>query len=54
VELVNVQHNRGKSEKYAIRSIPTFVYVQDGREISRRRGKQSAESLRRMCHGYWF
>jgi thioredoxin-like negative regulator of GroEL len=33
------------SHKYSVRSIPTFVYVEDGVEISRASGAQTGKEL---------
>ena len=46
---VDVDENRGLVEKYGIRSVPTFVFVENGKEVNRFNGGTSAAELRRMC-----
>ncbi|MEM9409916.1 MAG: thioredoxin family protein [Planctomycetota bacterium] len=54
VERVNIRVDRNKADKYMVRRGPTFVYVEDGKEIGRRTGNYSKDALVRLCHGYWF
>jgi thioredoxin len=33
------------AQEYRVRSVPTFVYLEDGKEISRTQGAQTGEEL---------
>src|ERR1700674_3870579 len=46
---VDVDKNRSLAKQYAIRAIPTFVFVENGAEVNRFSGGTSAEELRKMC-----
>jgi thioredoxin-like negative regulator of GroEL len=46
---VDVDKNRGLAEKYAIRSVPTFVFLENGSEVRRFSGGTSREELQRLC-----
>ena len=46
---VNVDHNRGLAEKYGIHAVPTFVFIENGKEVDRFSGGTSADKLRKMC-----
>jgi thioredoxin 1 len=46
---VDVDRDRDLAEKYGIRSVPTFVFVENGGEVDRFVGGTTAEHLRRLC-----
>jgi thioredoxin-like negative regulator of GroEL len=46
---VDIDKNRTLAQKYGIRSIPTFVFVEQGCEVSRFSGGTSPENLRKLC-----
>jgi thioredoxin 1 len=46
---VDVDKNRGLAEKYGIHAVPTFVFVENGREVNRVSGGMSADNLRELC-----
>lgn len=43
---VDVDHNQTLAEKYGIRAVPTFVFVEGGSEVNRFSGGTSAGHLR--------
>lgn len=51
---INMRDRPDAAKKRNIRSNPTFIYSENGSEVSRRTGWQSAASLKRMVEGYWF
>ena len=46
---VDVDRNRNLAEKYGIRAVPTFVFLENGSEVNRFSGGTSAEHLRSLC-----
>jgi thioredoxin-like negative regulator of GroEL len=46
---LDVDKNRSLAQQYGVRSIPTFVFVENGTEVNRFSGGTSAENLRKMC-----
>ncbi len=46
---IDVDHQRTLATKYGISALPTFVFVENGREVNRFSGGRSPESLRSMC-----
>jgi thioredoxin-like negative regulator of GroEL len=46
---VDVDSNRELAQKYGISSVPTFVFVENGKEVNRFSGGTSAEKLRKLC-----
>jgi thioredoxin 1 len=46
---IDVDKNQSLAQKYGIRGIPTFVFVQNGSEVHRFSGGTSADSLRKLC-----
>ncbi len=46
---IDVDKNRRLVEKYGINSVPTFVFVENGKEVNRFSGGTSAAKLRKMC-----
>ncbi|HEX5444853.1 MAG TPA: thioredoxin family protein [Pirellulales bacterium] len=46
---VDVDRNRDLAVKYGIRSVPTFVFLENGDEVSRCSGGMSPEHLRSLC-----
>jgi thioredoxin-like negative regulator of GroEL len=46
---VDVDKNRTLAEKYGVRSVPTFVFVENGSEVNRFTGGTSAEKLKQLC-----
>lgn len=51
IRLVNVDRNGELASKHGIRSIPTFVFLAKGREVSRHTGSLSASALRAKVEG---
>jgi thioredoxin 1 len=49
---IDVDKNRALAQKYGIHGIPTFVFVQNGREVHRFSGGTSADSLKKLCSNY--
>lgn len=49
---VDVDKNRKLAEKYGIRAVPTFVFVEHGSEVNRFSGGTSPEKLRKLCSTY--
>lgn len=43
---VNIDHNKGISNKYSISSIPTLILIKDGKEVKRNVGPMSYNSFR--------
>ena len=48
MKTINVQNSPSKTQEYNIRSVPTVVYVVDGKEVRRKVGVVSADTLRGM------
>jgi thioredoxin 1 len=46
---VDVDSNRAMAQKYGIRGIPTFVFLQNGKEVHRFSGGTSPSNLKRLC-----
>jgi len=46
---VDVDRNRALAEKYSIRAVPTFVFLENGSEVNRVSGGTTAEHLRALC-----
>lgn len=53
IRKVDVDSNPSLAQKYGIRSIPQFVYVDNGVEKRRVSGSASASRLKRMYRGGW-
>ena len=49
---VDVDRNRALAQQYGIRAVPTFVFLEKGREVDRFSGGTSSENLRRKCAAY--
>jgi thioredoxin 1 len=49
---VDIDKNHSLAEKFGIRSVPTFVFVENGSEVSRFSGGTSPANLRRLCATY--
>lgn len=47
VEEVDVDANRDLAIEYSIRSVPTLVYIKEGREIARVTGAKSVAELQK-------
>jgi len=45
-ESIDVESNRSMASQYQVMSIPTFVVLKEGREISRRIGAMPKEALK--------
>jgi thiol-disulfide isomerase/thioredoxin len=45
VTKIDIEEGFESSQKYAVRSVPTFVLVDDGKEISRTIGAQTSKEL---------
>jgi thioredoxin 1 len=46
---VDVDRNRELAEKYGIRAVPTFVFLENGSEVNRFSGGTTSEQLRDLC-----
>lgn len=46
---IDVDKNRPLAQKYSVRGIPTFVFIQNGSEVHRFSGGTSADNLRKLC-----
>jgi thioredoxin 1 len=46
---IDVDRNQALAQKYGIRGIPTFVFLQNGSEVHRFSGGTSADDLKRLC-----
>lgn len=46
---IDIDNNRALAQKYGIRAVPTFVFVENGSEVDRFSGGTSAEHLRELC-----
>jgi thioredoxin-like negative regulator of GroEL len=46
---VDVDQHRELAEKYGIRAVPTFVFLENGTEVNRFSGGTSPEHLRTLC-----
>jgi thiol-disulfide isomerase/thioredoxin len=48
---VDVDRNRQLAQKYQISAVPTFVFVENGKEVDRFSGGKSPDDLRQLCDG---
>jgi len=48
---VDVDSHRDLAQKYGIRAVPTFVFLENGSEVNRISGGTSADRLRSLCAG---
>ncbi len=48
---IDVDRQRPLAAKYGISAVPTFVLVENGREVTRFSGGRSPERLRALCSG---
>jgi thioredoxin-like negative regulator of GroEL len=46
---VDIDKNRTLAQKYGIRAVPTFVFVEQGCEVRRFSGGTSPENLKTLC-----
>ncbi|MEX0978380.1 MAG: thioredoxin family protein [Pirellulales bacterium] len=46
---VDVDRHRKLAEKYSVRAVPTFVFLENGSEVNRFSGGTTPEHLRRLC-----
>ena len=46
---IDVDRNKALTRKYRISSVPTFVFVENGQEVTRFSGGRPADELRRLC-----
>ncbi len=46
---IDVDRNRAMAEKYGIRAVPTFVFLENGAEVSRFSGGTSRDHLIKLC-----
>ena len=46
---VDVDRNRTLAQKYGIRGIPTFVFLENGKEVHRFSGGTSPKNLKKLC-----
>jgi thioredoxin len=49
---VDVESDGNMAAQYNVESIPTFVLLQDGKEIDRRRGATSKEAMKQWLGGF--
>ncbi len=49
---IDIDKNHSLAAKYGVRSIPTFVFLSGGSEVSRFSGGTSPENLRELCANY--
>ncbi|HTM54020.1 MAG TPA: thioredoxin family protein [Pirellulales bacterium] len=49
---VDVDRNRALAQKYGVHGIPTFVFLQNGKEQHRFSGGTSIERLKSLCANY--
>ncbi len=47
-EKVNVDENQALASQYGVMSIPTFVILKDGKEVSRKIGVTAKEELKKL------
>ncbi len=47
---VNVDEEAELAKKYGIRSIPCFIFIEDGKERSKKIGMQSLDQLKEMVN----
>jgi len=45
IEKINVDEDQAKASKYGVMSIPTFIFLKDGKEIGRKTGVVSKSDL---------
>jgi thioredoxin 1 len=45
---INVDEHPDISQEYGIRGIPTFIYFEDGKAISKQSGMQTIEQLKEL------
>lgn len=45
---INVDEHPDISQEYSIRGIPTFIYFEDGKAISKQSGMQTIEQLKEL------
>lgn len=46
---VDVDRNRNLADKYGIRAVPTFVFLENGSEVNRFSGGTTPARLRKLC-----
>jgi thioredoxin-like negative regulator of GroEL len=46
---IDVDKNRSLAQKYGIRGIPTFVFLENGKEVKRFSGGTSVQKLHQLC-----
>ena len=46
---VDVDHHRELAEKYGIRAVPTFVFLENGNEVNRISGGTTSQRLHSLC-----
>ena len=51
-EEVDLDQNQEKAQEYGVMSIPTFVLIQDGKEMDRKVGVVAKESLREWIRSF--
>lgn len=50
IRTIDVRYRGEKAMQYGIRSVPTFVYVRNGQELSRDSGVLSADEMKDMFY----
>lgn len=48
VEKINVDDNQAKAAEFGVMSIPAYIFLKDGKEISRKVGVTSKEDLLKL------
>lgn len=46
---IDVDKNKSLAQKYRISSIPTFVFLENGKEVNRFSGGTSVQNLHKLC-----
>jgi thioredoxin 1 len=50
-QMIDVDDNEDICLNYKIKSVPTFILIEDGKEIKRLTGLTNAEKLKEFLHG---
>lgn len=50
IEIIDISENVTKSCEYQVMNVPTFIKIVDGKEVSRKVGSMTIDSLRGMLN----
>lgn len=50
---VDIDQQRELLKKYGVKSIPTLIYIKDGKVLAKKRGKKSVEQLQENVNKYF-